>query len=257
MSNSEQNHGEIDILRNALEAETQHGLQLRRQLDRANFEFEEFVSTAAHHMRESLRGVVSYSQLLSETCSGRLDTETREFLDHIQNEAVRMQSLLAGVVDYWAVGCGDLQPKRVDMEAVLRQAQLSADKLITERGAIVTHDPLPKVMGDFGTLAKALHELIKNAIEYCVSSTPIVQVSSTQSDLECVFSVADNGPGIEAAFHGRIFGAFKRLHGKEHSGEGLGLAFCKRAIEWHGGRLWVESNAGAGSTFYFSLPAAD
>jgi chemotaxis family two-component system sensor kinase Cph1 len=143
------------------------------------------------------------------------------------------------------------------MEAVLRQALLAADKQIAERSAIVTHDPLPAVMGDFESLIKVMHHLIKNAIEYCDAPSPRVHISSKRVDLEWVFSVADNGPGIDPALQGRLFGVFKRLHGKEYPGNGLGLAFCKKAIESQGGRMWVESTPGAGSTFYLTLPAAE
>jgi chemotaxis family two-component system sensor kinase Cph1 len=168
-----------------------------------------------------------------------------------------MQSLLADMVDYCATGASDRQPARTDMEAVLRQALLSTDKQITARSAIVTHDPLPSVWGDFDILAKVLHHLINNAIEYCGNLSPRVHISSKRVEPEWVFSVQDNGPGIDPAFQSRIFGVFKRLHGKEHPGSGLGLAFCKRAIEWDGGRMWVESTTGTGSTFYFTVPPAD
>jgi len=241
MGNSDQNQTEVEIerIRTALEAE-----------------FEEFVSMAAHNLRESLRDVASFSQLMAETYAGRLDSDAGVFLERIQEGAARMQSLLADVVDYWATGTGDRQSSRTDMEAIFRQALLLTDKRITERSAIVTHDPLPPVCGDFEILAKVLHHLIRNAIEYCGTPSPRVHVSSRREDLEWVFSVQDNGPGIDPAFQGRVFGVFKRLHGKEHPGNGLGLAFCKKAVEWHDGRMWLESTPGAGSTFYFTLPSA-
>jgi light-regulated signal transduction histidine kinase (bacteriophytochrome) len=226
-------------------------------LDQANADFEEFVSMAAHNLRESLRDVASYSQLMAETYACRLDSDAGVFLERIREGAARMESLLADVVDYWATGTGDRRASRTDMEAVLSQALLLTDKRITERAAIVTHDPLPAVKGDFEILAKVLHHLIRNAIEYCGTPSPSVRVSSRREGPECVFSVRDNGPGIDPAFQGRIFGVFKRLHGKEHPGNGLGLAFCKKAIEWHGGRMWMESTPGAGSTFYFTLPSAE
>jgi light-regulated signal transduction histidine kinase (bacteriophytochrome) len=212
---------------------------------------------AAHNLRESLRDVASFSQLMAETYDNRLDPDAGAFLARIQEGAARMQSLLADVVDYWATSTGDRQSSRADMEAALRQALLSADKQVTERSAIVTHDPLPRVCGDFEILTKVLRHLIRNAIEYCVTPPPRVHISSRREDLEWVFSVQDNGPGIDAAFQDRVFGVFKRLHGKEYPGNGLGLAFCKKAIEWHGGRMSVESAPGAGSTFYFTLPPAD
>jgi light-regulated signal transduction histidine kinase (bacteriophytochrome) len=258
MGNSDQSRteDEIERLRRALEAEARRHIEVQRQLDRANAEFEEFVSMAAHNLRESLRDVASFSQLMAETYAGRLDSDHGVFLERIQEGAARAQSLLGDVVDYWATGTGDRKSSRTDMEAVLRQALLSADKLITERSAVVTHDPMPAVMGDSDILTKVLHHLIRNAIEYGAPS-PRIHISSRQVDLEWVLSVEDNGPGIDPAFQGRLFGAFKRLHGKEHPGNGLGLAFCKKAIEWHGGRIWVESTPGAGSTFYFTLPPAD
>jgi light-regulated signal transduction histidine kinase (bacteriophytochrome) len=241
MGDPDQNPTEVEIarIRTALEAE-----------------FEEFVSMAAHNLRESLRDVASFSQLMAETYAGRLDSDAIVCLERIQEGAARMQSLLADVVDYWATGAGDRQASPTDMEAVLSQALLSTDKLITERSAVATHDPLPAVTGDFEILTKVLDHLIRNAIEYCDTPSPRVHISSRRVDSEWVFSVADNGPGIDPAFQGRVFGVFKRLHGKEHPGNGLGLAFCKKAVEWHGGRMWLESTPGAGSTFYFTLPPA-
>jgi len=259
MSNSAGNRAddEIEQMRQALEAETQRCLDLQRQLDRANADFEEFVSMAAHNLRDSLRDVVSFGQLMAENYAGRLDSEAGMFLERIQEAAGRMQSLLADVVDYWAAGNGERQTSRTDMEAVLRQALLATDKQIAEHSAIVTHDPLPAVMGDFETLSKALHHLIRNAIAYCGTPAPRVHISCKREDPDWIFSVRDNGPGIDPAFESRIFDAFKRLHGKEHPGNGLGLAFCKKAIEWQGGRMSIRSIPGAGSTFYFSLPPAD
>ena len=231
-------------------------VEIERTRTALEAKFEEFVSMAAHNLREPLRDVAAFSQLLAETNAGSLDADAGVFLARIQEGAARMQSLLADVVDYWTTNTGDRQPVPTDMEAVLSQALLSMDKQIAERGAIVTHDPLPPVAGDAEMLAKVLRHLIGNAIEYCDTPSPRVHVSSKRVDLDWVFSVADNGLGIEPAFQGRIFGPFKRLHGKEHPGNGLGLTFCKKAIESHGGRMWVES-AGAGSTFYFTLPPAD
>jgi light-regulated signal transduction histidine kinase (bacteriophytochrome) len=224
--------------------------------DQDRAEFEEFISIAAHNLREPLRDVASFSQLMAETYAGRLDPDADVFLERVQEGAARMQSLLTDMVDYWAAGADERQSSRTDMEAVFHQALLCTDKQMVERSATVTHDPLPPVMGDFEILAKILRHLIRNAIEYC-DAPPSVHISCKRVDLDWVFSVQDNGPGIEPAFHERIFGVFKRLHGREYPGNGLGLAFCKKAIEWHGGRMWLDSAPGTGSTFYFSLPAAD
>jgi light-regulated signal transduction histidine kinase (bacteriophytochrome) len=259
MGDSDQNRAEDEVerLRRALEAETRRGVEVQKQLDRANADFEEFVSMAVHNLRQPLRDIASFSQLIAETYATRLDSDAGTFLDRIQEGAAKMQSLLADVVDYWATGTGERQSSRTEMEDALRQALLCADKQITERSAVVTHDPLPAVTGDFEILTKVLQHLIKNAIEYCVVPSPRVHVSSRRAGLDWVLSVEDNGLGIDPAFQGRIFEVFRRLHGKEYPGNGLGLSFCKKAIEWHGGRMWIKSTPGAGSTFYFTLPAAD
>ena len=259
MAHSNQDRTEIEIerLRQELDAETRKCLEVRRQLERMNAEFEQFVSMAAHNLRDPLREVTSFSQLLAETYAGRLDSDADIFFERIQEGTARMRSLLADVVDYWATGAGDRQSSRTDMEASLCQALLCTETQIAERSALVTHDALPPVCGDFDTLTKVLHHLIRNAVEYCDKTSPRVHISAKQVDLDWVFSVEDNGPGVDPTFQGRIFEVFKRLHGKEHPGNGLGLAFCKKAIEWHGGRMWMESTPGAGSTFFFTLPPAD
>jgi chemotaxis family two-component system sensor kinase Cph1 len=263
MDNSGQKRAldEIQRLRQALDAETRAGLDMKRQLDGAGAEFEEFISLAAHNLRESLREVASFSQLMAESDAGRLDSDAGVYLGRIQDGAARMQSLLSSVVDYWAnwaTDTGGREPSRTDMEAVLCQALLGADNQIKEAGAIVTHDPLPAVTGDFEILTKVLHHLIRNAIEYGGAPPARVHISCRREDAAgWVFSVKDNGPGIDPALSHRIFGVFKRLHGKEYPGNGLGLAFCKKALKWHSGRIWMESTPGDGSTFYFTLPPAD
>lgn len=247
MTNSSQHRADVESVRlsNALDAETRRCRELQSQLDRANAGFEQFVSTAAHDLRQALRDVAAFSQLLAEG-----DADTVECVERIRAGAARMESLLADVVDYWSIGtCGE-PASSTNMEAVLDQALMR----VGMQGAVVTHDPLPCVAGDFDTLTKVFRHLIQNAIEYCGRPDPLVHISSESRDPEWVISVRDNGPGIDPAFHERIFGAFKRLHGEECRGNGLGLAFCRKAIESHGGRIWVESAPGAGSTFYFTLP---
>jgi light-regulated signal transduction histidine kinase (bacteriophytochrome) len=256
MDSSDRNlpEGEIERLREALDAETERCLQAQKQLEQANGDFEEFVSIAAHHLRESLRDVAANSQLMAESCAGRLDSDAHRCLSHIRDGVARIQSLLTDMVAYVVTDTGDRLPSRTDMEAVLL---LSLDEQLREAGATVTHDPLPVVVGDSEILTKVLKHLIGNAVKYCGKPHPRVHISSKRENLEWVFSVQDNGPGIDPAFHDRIFGVFKRLHGRECPGSGLGLAFCKKAIERHGGRIWVESTPGKGSTFSFTLPPAD
>jgi light-regulated signal transduction histidine kinase (bacteriophytochrome) len=248
MGNADPNLAEVEIERLRLE--------MHRQLERANAEFEDFISMTAHNLREPLRDVTAFSQLLAETYAGRLDADAVVYLDRIRQGAASAQSLLAAVVDYWVAGTGGRPPSQTDMEAVLCQALLRADKQIDARGAIVTHDPMPRVCGDFEILTKVLHHLIGNAIAYGNATSPRVHISCKPVDLGWQISVRDNGPGIPPEFQDRVFGAFKRLHGREYPGNGLGLAFCKKAIAGLGGRMSMESTPGSGSTFYFNLPAA-
>jgi light-regulated signal transduction histidine kinase (bacteriophytochrome) len=249
-------NAETERLRRALDAETQRRLRLERQLEHANAEFGDFISMAAHNLREPLRDVAAFSQLLEETYAGRLDPEAARFLERIRHGASSIQSVLAAVVDYWTIGAGGGEPSPTDMEAVLYQAQLRAGKQIMAHGAVVTHDPLPRVSGDFETLTKVLHHLIQNAVAYGDAASPRVHISSKPVEPGCEVSVRDNGPGIEPAFQSRVFAPFKRLHGKEYPGNGLGLAFCKKAVEGLGGCMSMASTPGSGSTFYFTLPAA-
>jgi light-regulated signal transduction histidine kinase (bacteriophytochrome) len=225
--------------------------QLQKVLDRSRVEFEDFVSMAAHNLRDSLRDVAANSQLMADNYADRLDSDAGVFLGCIREGAARMQSLLTDVVDYWTTGNGE-PSSPIDMEAALFQALLRADKQMKERSAMATHDPLPQVCGNFEILTKVLYHLIRNGVEYCDAPSPRIHVSCRLQSSEWVFSVQDNGPGIEPEFQSRLFGAFKRLHGKEHPGSGLGLAFCKKAIERNGGRMWMESTPGSGSTFYFT-----
>jgi light-regulated signal transduction histidine kinase (bacteriophytochrome) len=245
---------EIERLRRALDRETQRRVHAEKQWERANADFEDFISIASHDLRESLRVVGSYAQLLNETYANRLDPDAHKFLGTMQDGVARMQSLLTDIVEYWATDPAGRQPRGMDMESALSQALLFTDEWLKAAGAAVTHDPLPAVMGDFETVTKVLRHLIGNAVKFCGKPQPRIHISYRREDRECVFSVQDNGPGIDPAFHDRIFGVFKRLHGKQYPGSGLGLAFCKKAIERQGGRIWLESKPGEGSTFYFTLP---
>ena len=249
-SHQDRKEEEIERLRRALDAETTRCVEIQRQVERAGGEFEDFVSKAVHDLREPLRDVTAFSQLLAEAYDGRLDGEADLYLKRMREGAGRMQSLLADVMDYWTTNHSGSEPARTDMEAVLRHALLLTESQVTERSAEVTHDPLPVVCGEFEILAKILQHLIRNAIEYGGTR---VHISSSKGDADWIISVRDNGPGIEPAYQDRVFGAFKRLHGKEYPGNGLGLAFCKRAVEWRGGRIWLESAPGSGSTFYFTV----
>jgi light-regulated signal transduction histidine kinase (bacteriophytochrome) len=240
----------------ALAAEARRCVELERRLARANADFEEFISRAAHNLREPLREVATYAQLVAESGACSLDPATSGYLDRIRAGAIEMQAVLGSVVDYSSIGVDSPQLARTDMDAVLNQALLSLARQIAERQAFVTHDSLPAVMGDFGVLSKVMRHLLGNAIEYCEEPVPRVHVSARLENAEWIISVQDNGPGIDPAFHARVFEPFRRLHGRAHPGHGLGLAWCKKAIEWQAGRIWLESASGPGAVFSFTLSPA-
>lgn len=227
------------------------------RLRKANADLQEFVAMVSHDLREPLRTVSAYCQVLSNRSPDHGGEDGELFLRYIQDAVERAQSLLTGMVEYSDAEPEKRCPTRVDMEAVYFEAARRIEPIPGRDRAAMTHDPLPVVIGDFDILTKLLRHLLENAVKFNVNPDPRVNVSAAPQDGEWRFSVRDNGPGIDPAHQERIFGLFKRLHGREVRGNGLGLAFARRAIAWHGGSIWVESKPGEGSTFYFTLPSAD
>jgi signal transduction histidine kinase len=225
------------------------------ELSRANDELRQFGYAASHDLREPLRTVASYSQLLGRRYQDKFDDEGREFLAYINEAVHRMDSLLSDLLSY----SHQLQIKekvlaRVDSEAVLQGVLLNCDTAIRESGTEIAHDPLPEVQSDFAQLGQVFKNLIGNSIKYRSEQSPRIHISVEETDDEWTFSFRDNGIGIQPRYHEQIFGIFKRLHGREYPGTGIGLALCKKIVERHGGRIWVESELGKGATFKFTLP---
>ena len=218
----------------------------------------QFAYVASHDLQEPLRMVASYTQMLARRYAGKLDDDADEFIGYAVEGATRMRQLINGLLAYSRVDsrAGPFGP--VDCELLLIEAILSLRAQIEENGAEVTHDPLPTVMGDGLQLRQVFQNLISNAIKYRGDAPPRVHVTARMAGREWVFTVRDNGIGLDPQFADRIFVIFQRLHGRaEYPGTGIGLALCKRIIERHGGRIWVESRPGAGATFAFTLPAAE
>ncbi len=225
------------------------------ELARSNEELERFAYVASHDLQEPLRMVASFVELLEKRYHDKVDDEGREFIAFAVEGAVRMQNLIRALLKYSQVSRDPWELGEVDCESVFRQILSNLKITMEENRAHVTADPLPRVMGDETQLIQLFQNLIENAIKFRSIAAPVVHVSISQKGTEWVFGVHDNGIGIEPEFFDRIFIIFQRLHSRrKYSGTGIGLAICKRVVERHGGRIWVESSPGTGSTFYFTIP---
>ena len=229
--------------------------RLLHDLERSNAELEQFGYIISHDLQEPLRMVASYTQLLEKRYKGSLDADAEEFIAYAVDGSKRMQNMIQSLLSYSRVGTRGKPFEPTECESVFKQALDNLKVTIDESGAGVTHDPLPRVIADETQLIQLFQNLLANAIKFRGEEQPRIHVSAKQDSNECLFSVSDNGIGINPEYFDRIFVIFQRLHGREeYPGTGIGLSVCKRIVERHGGRIWVESQPGEGSTFHFAIP---
>jgi PAS domain S-box-containing protein len=237
----------------------EHLVRTVGELERSNDELEQFAYVASHDLQEPLRMVSSYTQLLANRYKGRLDSDADEFIAYAVDGANRMQGLIQDLLAYSRAGTNGKALREISSEKALQEALTSLQTTIEESGTVVTHDLLPAIKMDDLQLAQVFQNLVGNAIKYRSAEAPKVHVTATKNGgQEWIFSVRDNGMGIDPQYFERIFILFQRLHGrKEFKGTGIGLTICKKIVERAGGRIWVESQVEKGSTFYFALPERD
>jgi len=225
-----------------------------RELTRSNEELQQFAYVASHDLQEPLRMISSYTQLLGRRYGDRLDGDAKEFMAYIVDGAARMKQLIEDLLAYSRVGTRAKEFQEVDSGASLARALANLRASQEASGAVITHDPMPHVLADGAQLAQIFQNLIGNAIKFRGAEPPRIHVGAQTTDTVCVFTVKDNGIGLDTQYAERIFMMFQRLHNKtEYPGTGIGLAIVKKIVERHGGRIWVESEPGKGAQFGFTI----
>ena len=225
-----------------------------RELTRSNEELQQFAYVASHDLQEPLRMISSYTQLLERRYGETFDGDAKEFMAYIVDGAARMKQLIEDLLAYSRVGTRGRQFQAIDSAASLARALANLRGAVEASGATVTHDKLPEVVADGAQLAQVFQNLIGNAIKFRGEEPPRIHIGAQTHETVWVFSVKDNGIGLDTQYADRIFMMFQRLHNKaEYPGTGIGLAIVKKIIERHGGRIWVDSEPGKGATFGFTL----
>ncbi|HAT50392.1 MAG: hypothetical protein HQL07_02865 [Nitrospirae bacterium] len=229
--------------------------QCTRTLAYSNRDLQQFAYAASHDLQEPLRLISGYVQLLEKKYRGALDDKADLYIHYITDGARHMQAMVHGLLEFSRVGSRGGAFVPTDCEAVLNRSLLSLKSAVNESGACITHDPLPEVSADGAQLVQVFQNLIGNAIKFRGANPPKVHISACRDEENWFFSFQDNGIGIETKAAERVFIIFQKLHSRtQYPGTGIGLALCKRIVEHHGGRIWVEPLQEQGSLIRFTLP---
>jgi light-regulated signal transduction histidine kinase (bacteriophytochrome) len=225
-------------------------------LERSNQDLEEFAYVASHDLQEPLRKMANFSEMLTNLYQGKLDDRADKYLGYISDGAKRMKLLINDLLAFSRVGRADFRLVATDMNEILKETLNDIQPLVRENQAKITHAALPTLKVNAPQMRQLLQNLITNAIKFHGGQPPRIHLSARQEKQEWVAAVRDHGIGIEPQYAEGIFKVFRRLHAQEeYPGTGIGLAICKKIVERHGGRIWVKSQPGQGSTFYFTIPA--
>ena len=227
------------------------------ELQRSNVELSQYAYVASHDLQEPLRMVVTYTDKLEEHLDGMLEPRAQEWASYVVEGALRMQSLIEGLLEFSRVRPEEAEFVEVDCQVVLRRALANLQAAIEERCASITHDPLPTICADPVQVLQLFQNLLANALKFQGDESPVIHIGCTREGDDWHFCVRDNGIGLDMDDADRLFLLFQRLHSKDaYAGSGIGLALCKKIVETHHGRIWVQSSRGAGATFHWLLPVA-
>jgi len=256
---------EIDAMREriveelaSVEAARKRVEEQARELQRSNAELEQFAYVASHDLQEPLRKIASFCQALQTRYRGQLDERADQYIDFAVDGAKRMQTLINDLLSFSRVGRSGREPKQVDLNEALADAQAALASALESSGATIEADTLPAVRGDRAQLASLFQNLIANALKFHGAATPSVHITAESHDGEWEISCLDNGIGIDPEYAERIFLIFQRLHSREtYEGTGIGLALCRKIVEYHGGRIWLDTDYSGGACFHFTLPIVE
>jgi signal transduction histidine kinase len=249
---------DVEGMRGRILAEVQALQAAQTDLERSNAELEQFAYVASHDLQEPLRKVASFCQLLQRRYGGQLDERADQYIGFAVDGAKRMQELINDLLAFSRVGHTDTEFTAVDCEALVRRVEADLAPAIEGSGAQIRTGPLPRVHGDPSLLGVVFQNLIANALKYRGEAPPVVELDARRDGPMWELRCADNGIGIAPDYAERIFVLFQRLHGRgDYEGTGIGLAMCRKIVEHHGGRIWLDPAPGPGATFRFTLPAAD
>ncbi|MFW9901272.1 MAG: ATP-binding protein [Candidatus Thorarchaeota archaeon] len=228
--------------------------EIMEDLRRSNEDLQQFAYVASHDLQEPLRAIVSFSQLLEDKYKNKIDKDGKEFIHFITDGAKKMNTLIKDLLSYSRITTHAKPSKLTNLESILKDALFNLQESIKESGAVITYDKMPILKVDKTQFTQLFQNLLSNAIKFRRKETPKIHIGVNKINDEWIFSVKDNGIGIESKFFDKLFNIFYRLHTKEeYPGTGIGLPICKKIVQRYGGKIWVESEIGKGSTFFFTI----
>ncbi len=228
--------------------------EIMEDLKRSNEDLQQFAYVASHDLQEPLRAIVSFSQLLEDRYHNKIDNDGKEFIQFITEGARKMNTLIKDLLSYSRITTHAKPSKLNNIEKILKNALYNLQEAIKESGAVITYDKLPIIKVDKTQFTQLFQNLLSNAIKFRREEPPKIHIGVRKRNDELLFSIKDNGIGIDSKFFDKLFNIFYRLHTKEeYPGTGIGLPICKKIVQRYGGKIWVESEIGKGSTFYFTV----